>query len=307
MALSFYRATHPGRHYHICDHSNAPFSSVLPAERTSITCHDVLAIEAASGITEYGVRPTGLGRYQQRYIRHYLLRQRRMACVSAYTLSRVNGLKAKDQDAAQQRDWRVIPNAFNADFHPVGWTGALATAYGVAAGNYLFHLGSSHARKNRPFLLRALAASRQHQPALQLVLAGQGPTDEELSLVAELDLAAAVVWAGRIPHERALALYSHCYAFVFPSLSEGFGWPLIEAQACGAPVVCSRRDPMPEVAGEGALYADPTVVKTFADAIQRLSDGATRGRLISAGRDNAERFRPERIIGAYVDFITQVA
>ena len=302
LALLFKRIGDRDVRYHICDHSNAPFSQVLPPARTTVTCHDVIAIEAAGGNEAYGVRPTGLGLYQQRYIRHYLLRQRRVACVSAYTLDRLRSLDP-DGDAGAGRVWEVIPNAFNAVFSPRPWDERLGRRLGVEPLGYLFHLGSGHPRKNRKRLLDLLAHRRRGGASERLVLAGRPPSPAELAHAEHLSLGEAVTWLGSVSHEEALTLYSHCHAFVFPSLSEGFGWPIIEAQACGAPVVCSARAPMPEVGGEGALYADPLSTADFAAALAKLDDHGARERLVHDGFLNAERFRAPAIIDAYARFI----
>jgi glycosyltransferase involved in cell wall biosynthesis len=84
---------------------------------------------------------------------------------------------------------------------------------------------------------------------------------------------------------------SHAELFVIPSLYEGFGLPVLEAQQASVAVACSRAGSLPEVGGDGALYFDPTSVEQMADAIQHcLSDVRLRSQLISKGRENVSRF-----------------
>ena len=86
-------------------------------------------------------------------------------------------------------------------------------------------------------------------------------------------------------------LYAAADAFVFPSLSEGFGLPVLEAMARGVPVACSNRPPLTEVAGDAALLFDPTSPRTIAGAIAALlGDDAVRARLRTAGPEHAARF-----------------
>src|SRR5205085_11711922 len=97
------------------------------------------------------------------------------------------------------------------------------------------------------------------------------------------------------------ALYNCAVALLYPSRSEGFGWPVIEAQACGCPVVCSNLGPLPEVAGEAGLFHDVSDEEGFAGDILRLNDPAERVVWSQKSLRNAERFSTERMISRYID------
>jgi glycosyltransferase involved in cell wall biosynthesis len=90
---------------------------------------------------------------------------------------------------------------------------------------------------------------------------------------------------------------------LFPSWEEGFGWPIIEAQACGCRVLTSNRQPMMEVGGEGAVYADPEDLGALASAMGRLLDAppANRQALVDCGLRNAARFSTEQMIYGYAE------
>jgi glycosyltransferase involved in cell wall biosynthesis len=93
---------------------------------------------------------------------------------------------------------------------------------------------------------------------------------------------------------------------VFPSYSEGFGWPIIEAQACGAPVITSNKAPMmSEVGGEAALYADPDNAFSFAEEFRKLKNEDFREEVIRLGYENAKRFDFEKTMGQYVELIAK--
>ena len=104
-------------------------------------------------------------------------------------------------------------------------------------------------------------------------------------------------------HQTLVALYSCCEAFVFPSLSEGFGWPLIEAQACGAVVIASNTAPMPEVSGGAALHFDPNKPHDFANGFIALQNKEFKESLKIKGLKNIERFHRDNMMEAYLKFI----
>ena len=103
------------------------------------------------------------------------------------------------------------------------------------------------------------------------------------------------------------ALYSLAVALLYPSRFEGFGWPVIEAHACGCPVVCSRSGPLPEVAGEAGLFHDIDDEEGFAQDVLRLTDPAERERWSAKAFENAKRFSPERMISQYRELYRSLA
>lgn len=96
------------------------------------------------------------------------------------------------------------------------------------------------------------------------------------------------------------ALYSSAFALIYPSRAEGFGWPIIEAQACGCPVVCSDQTSVPEVAGDGAIVCAVEEHEAFAQAILQLTDPIYRKARIKSGNENLLRFSLDRMIADYL-------
>jgi glycosyltransferase involved in cell wall biosynthesis len=119
------------------------------------------------------------------------------------------------------------------------------------------------------------------------------------------DLGASVIEVVHPSNEDLRSLYSGAAALLFPSLHEGFGWPLIEAQSCGCPVITSNRPPMMEVAANAALYIDPENESEAAALVVANLDYLHLHR--EAGFRNVERFAPKQIIPAYEKFFTEVA
>jgi len=161
--------------------------------------------------------------------------------------------------------------------------------------DYFLFLGTIQPRKNIRRLVDAFAqvVARSATPELQLVLAGKpGWLCEDLSEhIATLGLTDRVVFPGYVADEDKAPLLSGALGFLFPSLHEGFGLPVLEAQACGCPVVTSTTSSLPEVAGEGALLVDPQDVDAIAAAAIRLAGAPElREELRARGFANIERF-----------------
>ncbi|MCS6911544.1 MAG: glycosyltransferase family 4 protein, partial [Anaerolineales bacterium] len=138
---------------------------------------------------------------------------------------------------------------------------------------YLLHVGTLQPRKN---LIRLIEAAGHQSSVSTLVLAGRaGWLAEEILKVAQS--APHVRLLPYVPEADLAGLYSGATAFVFPSLYEGFGFPVLEAMACGTPIVCSNTSSLPEVVGEAALTVNPLDVAALTEAIRRvLSDAELR-------------------------------
>jgi len=170
---------------------------------------------------------------------------------------------------------------------------AVRERYGIP-GDYFLYLGTLQPRKNLSRLV--LAFSRLPSRAV-LVLAGQRGwlVDDLFPLIRRLGLEGRVLCPGYVCPEDRAPLLSGALAFVFPSLYEGFGLPVLEAQACGCPVICSNTSSLPEVAGDAALQVPPEDVAALADAMARLeSDPDLRRELVERGFVNLRRFSWER-------------
>lgn len=160
---------------------------------------------------------------------------------------------------------------------------------------FLLFVGTLEPRKNLPTLLRAMARikAERRAPVPRLVVAGGKGWlyQEALDLIGHLDLGHDVVLFGPTTPQELLWLYNRAEMMVLPSFYEGFGLPVVEAMACGTPVVCSRASSLPEVAGTAALLVDPLDVDGLAGAICRvLDDRELRDSMRRAGMAQASRF-----------------
>jgi len=180
------------------------------------------------------------------------------------------------------------------DVSPVGELPARVTR------PYVLHVGDLHERRNLPMLIKAVVAAKRQSPAaraLSLVLVGTdlGAGDAVRAVAAEAGAADAVVRLGSISEKRLRALYRGAVALTYPSLYEGFGLPLIEAMACGTPVIASKVASMPEVLGEAGVLLDPLDEAAWTRAIvDLLGSEEMRRRLQTAGLQRAASFTWER-------------
>jgi glycosyltransferase involved in cell wall biosynthesis len=158
---------------------------------------------------------------------------------------------------------------------------------------YLLYLGKLEPRKNVERLISAFARYRELGGTATLVMAGHRTTTTPAidTLIDSLGVRDAIVCPGYLPQALLPALYSGARMFLFPSLWEGFGIPLIEAMACGCPVLTSNVTCLPEVAGQAAVYVDPTSVEDIVSGIMRLEcSGDLRAELTARGLDRAAQF-----------------
>jgi glycosyltransferase involved in cell wall biosynthesis len=162
--------------------------------------------------------------------------------------------------------------------------------------HYVLHVGDLHARRNLPMLARAVAAVRSRNPAwatLGLVLAGADRgTGADLHALGERSGGAPLLtFAGVTPEPLLLALYRSATMLAYPSRYEGFGLPLLEAMACGTPVIAARTSSIPEVVGDAAVLLDPDDEAAWIGAIERVLDDAPhRAGLRDAGLSRAREF-----------------
>jgi glycosyltransferase involved in cell wall biosynthesis len=285
---------------HVLDHANSMYLRVVGDRPRLITCHDLLAVRSARGAFA-GVSVGWSGRILQRWILSGLRQAPNLLCVSQKTAGDLQGLTGGNG----QRTW-MVNNTLNWGYHP-----AAARADGIlhrlaldGGRAYLLHVGGNQWNKNRVGVLRIFARLRDEDAGLRLVMAGEPFTPQMRSVVLQEGLQESVMEAVNIANEELQELYSHALALLFPSLEEGFGWPVLEAQACGCPVITSHRPPMTEVAGAAAILIDPGDPAAAAQAIFRgLS---RRAELIAEGFRNLRRFDPETIVDRYCGLYAEI-
>ena len=193
----------------------------------------------------------------------------------------------------------AIPLAADPGFHPPppAEVNRVRRKYDALPENYLLYLGINKPHKNLVRLIDAFSRFTFHVSRFTLVIAGAWDSryPEPRQRAEALGLENVVRFLGPVPEADLPALYSGATLFVFPSLYEGFGLPVLEAMACGTPVVCSNTSSLPEIVGEAALTFDPLDVTEMAAKIEEaLHDEALREEMRGKGLQQAAKFSWER-------------
>lgn len=176
---------------------------------------------------------------------------------------------------------------------------------------YILYMGTLEPRKNIERLVQAFAQLQQQDDlqSYKLVLAGKKGWQYEtiFTQIQQLGIEDAVICTDYVEEEDKAAIYQMADLFVFPSLYEGFGMPILEAMAAGVPVITSNVSSMPEVAGDAALLIAPDSVEQIASAMQRLlTDEALRKRCVQRGYERCKVFTWERSADILVQMYQQM-
>ena len=292
---------------HICDHSNAFYTRYLRDVPHVVTCHDMLAVRSALG--EIPQNPTRWsGRRLQRIILNGMHSSENIACVSESTRRDLCRL-------VEQATLRciVVEMGQNSTFAPVPLGQARARVLEMArqAGHapppgvrYVVHVGGEQWYKNRKGVVEIFCELRRSsdQEDLWLFMVGKPLSGELKALIDEAGLSERVVELPSVSHEDLCSIYSAAELLFFPSLEEGFGWPIIEAQACGCRVVTTGRGPMNDIGGNAAAYLQPEDFGASLDVLLNVlyEDARQRQERIERGLANAAQYSTARMIEGYV-------
>ncbi len=171
---------------------------------------------------------------------------------------------------------------------------SIANKFGLQKNKYLLFLGTLEPRKNLRMLIEAYYRIKKFHPDIKLVLGGKIGWNSE-GIVKDSKAVHGVVITEYLTKEEKWALLKNSLALAFPSLFEGFGLPILEAQSVGVPVLTSNVSSMPEIGGDSALYVDPEDLKSIADGLLKIvEDEELRKELIGKGYDNIKRFSFEK-------------
>jgi glycosyltransferase involved in cell wall biosynthesis len=214
-------------------------------------------------------------------------RARRLIAVSAHTAAESVKLLGVPQERID-----VIYHGVDPAFRPLPTSEveAFRQRQGLPE-RFLLCVGTLEPRKNHTRLVEAFA--RIYNGEIKLVLiGGKGWLYDELfARIKALELSDAVIFPGYVPNEELPLWYNAAAAFAYPSLYEGFGMPVLEAQACGTPVVTSTAPPLPETAGNAALLVDPYDIEALAASLSQLmGDETLQSELRERGLAHARQF-----------------
>ena len=309
----------PDTLYVVCDQALGPWVPLVAARPHVVHCHDLLALQSAQG--DWPQNPVSItGRKYQRWIRRGFSRARHFVSISHHTrteLHRLTGLQAVTSE--------VVHLGLNHPYAPMHADEARAclrqAGLPVPEGPVLLHVGGGQWYKNSVGVValychHVLAAVQagQRPLALWMVSPPRGPALQ--ALLAQVPAAGRVQFIHGVSPDALQALYGLAAALLFPSLAEGFGWPILEAMACGCAVFTTGEAPMTEVGGEVAhylprLHADDALEAWAADAARHVTQclqasAAERQARALAGVRRAAGFQAATAIEAYLGLYRQI-
>ena len=194
----------------------------------------------------------------------------------------------------KNKKMRVIYLGINDDFYPVEKKNnfIIIQNHKLYYNSYFFYFGNRKGYKNFGLLIKAYSNLMKNNKNIpKLIVAGGGCFNkEEMKLLREKKVLSNTIKSKEIDNNELNLLYNYCSGFIYPSLYEGFGVPVLEAMQAGAPVICSNSSSIPEVAGEAAILVDPTDVFALEKSLFGLLDDNTRKNLIYLGYKQSRKF-----------------
>lgn len=288
---------------HIAEHGYAPYVKHLKNKPHVVTCHDLIVAKAARGeLTDWPL--SNLAKKYQESILVGLSNADHVVAISEMTkgdVLRLSKRSAQDTSTVFVGFCRQVSRMDEL----TAWK--LLSDFPLPTDRpWLMHIGGDQPNKNKVGVARIFGELQKRDPALELdlVFAGSSPDSALQQEVSSLPNPSAVHFVTKPSDEQVVALYTLAKALLFPSLYEGFGLPIIEAQACGTPVITSNRAPMSEVGGSAAIYVDPENPSSAAQII--LNELPTIHDRVSAGFENIKRFESKELCKRYVDIYSRL-
>jgi glycosyltransferase involved in cell wall biosynthesis len=263
--------------HHVVDHSYGHLVHRLPLERTVVTCHDLNIFERMQ---------TNRSVPFQAMCRHILggfSKARWIICDSQFTAEAL-----EKSELAKGAQVVVIPLGLASSFRvlPIESLQTIAKRFRLPAGPKVIHVGDCFDRKNIEVLLIAI-----HRLKIHLIKVGGQFSEGQQKLIKDFNLASQITHLHGVGIEDLVSLYNLADLCIFPSWLEGFGFPVLEAMACGTPVVASNRSSVPELVAEAGLLADPADAEAFvAQSSRILNDEGLRNELIARGLERVQQF-----------------
>ena len=301
--------------YVLCDQALGPWAPLVKHKPHVVHVHDLLALRSALG--DVPENPTAWsGKVYQLYIRHGFQQAKHFISISNKTRDDLHRFGKVEAITSE-----LVYNGLNYPYTPMGQNEALQVlenaGFIVKKEGMLLHLGGSQWYKNLAGVIRLYTeyAKREKNP-LPLWCVSPSPNIKVQTLLNEVPPQGKVLFVQGIDNHALQAAYSLAQAFIFPSLAEGFGWPIIEAQACGCPVITTDAAPMSEIGGGAATYIP--LLRMIDDATQWAEQAAAtlknllaksetqRQALVNEGIVNVARFNADAAIEGYLNVYRQV-
>ena len=253
---------------HVIDHSNAVYLKHVPRNSKTkrlVTCHDLIALRSSKNEFSEAPRISTTGKKLQNWISNSLGKADAYACDSSFTEKDLNRIIPHSKGRSEVIHLGVSPKA-------IAHSRASELPFDPSNTDYLLHVGSSAWYKNRKAILSAFSQllNNSHFPSINLVFVGPLLQKEELTEETKTWMEknkSRLIILNHVDEPNLRQVYRYARAFVFPSFVEGFGWPPLEANAMGCPVITTRTGAIADILGNSATYVDPSNLKEIKEAL----------------------------------------
>ena len=280
--------------FHIIDHSEAHITRWIKSinKPVVVTCHDLINIFYKDNLQ---------GSVKLPFVSHALWMKSVKAMKQAdhvITVSSTTAQHTQEILDVESERISVVPNAVDSNFRVLSepQVQSFRQHLGATSGSLcLLNVGSNHPRKNVSVIFAAVKLLKDKGASVQFWKAGTDFTTDERKLIAMHSIENEVSYIGQPEKSTLVKIYNAADVLVAPSLHEGFGITLLEAMACGTPVVTSNVSAMPEVVGDAGVLVDPTNARHIADAVLKIqSDASFRRQLVEKSLARAKTFTWEK-------------
>lgn len=248
-----------------CTSNTAPLHCPVPLV---LTLHDIIYLEKRQSSSQSWYQEMGW-HYRRLVVPRILPQCKKIITVSQFERKRIlDALHLPDEQLV------AVYNGFNSHFHLQPKAPEITRKY-IDSDSYLFFLGNTDPKKNTPRVLKAYSEYlKRSEKKLPLLIADlkEEAIDRILEEEKIADIKGSLRFPGYIANTDLAALYSGAFAFLYPSLRESFGIPMLEAMACGTPIIAGNTSAMPEIAGEEALLVDPFNPEDITKSILQLEN-----------------------------------
>lgn len=267
-----------------CTSNTAPVNCPVPLV---LTLHDIIFLEPRQGGNKSWYQ--NMGWYYRRMVVPRILPQ----CKKIITVSHFECDRIREALQLPKEKITAIYNGYSEHFHPISETSSITHKY-INSDDYIFFLGNTDPKKNVARTLKAYSLYLKQSEKKRPLLIADLSEDKLDAILREQqieEIKPYLSYPGYIPNKDLAYLYNGAFAFLYTSLRESFGIPMLEAMACGTPVITGNTSAMPEIAGEGGILVNPMSEKEIADKILYLErDQIFYQNQIEYGLNRVKRF-----------------
>jgi len=287
-----------------CTSNTGPIWSKVPL---ITTLHDIIYLESISIFKKSGTWYQKFGNMYRRLVVPPVARKsKKVITVSNFEKERIRNFMGLGDNLT------AIYNGVGEHFVKITDNDVLLKAkqkYNLP-DNFMFFLGNTDPKKNTPNVLKAFAdfnSGSETKYKLVMLDYEENALMQVLNSIGHAELRADIVMTGYVPNTEMPAIINQCKVFLYPSLRESFGIPILEGMACGVPVITSNTSSMPEIAGDAAILVDPTKFDEIVSAIERiLSDEKFRVSLCKKGIERAAQFSWKHMAEKYLELYNEL-